>query len=184
MGILANLAIPTVAGHVFVMVILLIPIALIEAIVLSRRHALPCDESARLSLWANLKSTVIGLPMGYFFAWLGIVPAGFFAGMLPEPIRRPIHIILSNALLTGGMQPMDEHVEEMAFCLGTLLVMIPYFLVTLHVERKVIAKRRPDLNTPALRTTVRIMNDITYGLLVVLVVIGAIQAWIKLAATG
>ena len=54
MGLLANVAIPTVAGHIIVMVILLIPIALIEAIVLSRRHILGYAESVRLSLRANI----------------------------------------------------------------------------------------------------------------------------------
>jgi hypothetical protein len=62
---------------------------------------------------------------------------------------------------------------------GTLLVMLPYFLVTLRVERKYLIKRKPELDTPALTTTVRIMNDITYGILAIPIVMGAVHATMK-----
>lgn len=181
MSILANVVIPTVAGHIVVMVVMLLPIALIEAGVLSRRHSLRYGESLRLSLWANVKSTFVGLPLGYVFAWLGLIPAGFFAGVLPETIRSSIRAILFNALLAGGIQPTETQLDQITPLLGTLLVMIPYFLVTLYVERRAIVKHRSELDTPRLRTSVRIMNDITYGLLVLLVVAAIVHEWMELA---
>ena len=182
MIILANVMIPTVAEHVVVMLVLLIPVTLIEAVVLARRHLLKYVESLNLSFRANLRSTVVGLPLGYVLALLGVIPAGFFTTLLPERIGSVIGIILFNAIGHGGTRP--NKLDDVGFFLGTLLVMIPYFFVTLRVERKVIAKRKPELDTPSLTKTVRIMNDIPYGILAVPIVIGALRAVMKVASIG
>ena len=173
MNVFANVVIPSIAGHVIVMVILLVPIAWIESLVLALRHELPYGTALGLSFVANLKSTVIGLPIGYALALLGIIPAGVFASFLPERIKSVIGVILMNALAYGGTVPTN--VDELGFCLGTLLMMIPYFLVTLRLERQAIVKLRPDLDTARLTTTVRIMHDITYGLLAIPLVIAGVQ---------
>ena len=180
MIILANVMIPTVAEHVVIMLVLLIPVALIEAVVLARRHLLKYAESLNLSFRANLRSTLVGLPLGYAFALLGVIPAGLFVTLLPERIGSAIGIILFNVIGRGGTRPNE--LDEVGFFMGTLLVLIPYFLVTLRIERKVIAKRKPELDTPTLTTTVRIMNDITYGILAVPIVIGAVRAIMKLTS--
>jgi hypothetical protein len=178
MIILANVMIPTVAEHVVIMLILLLPVVMIEAVVLAKRHLLKYTESFRLTLRANLRSTVVGLPLGYIFALAGVIPAGLFATILPERLGSLIGTILFNAVGHGGTIPSE--LDEVGYFLGTLLVMIPYFLVTLRLERKSLAKQKPELNTPALPTTVRIMNDITYGLLLIPILIGAVHAVIKL----
>lgn len=177
MIILANVAIPTIAEHVVIMLILLVPVTLIEAVVLMRRHLLRYRESFKLSLRANLRSTLVGLPLGYVFALLGVIPAGLFTMLLPKNIESAIGVILGNVIMHGGTIP--NKLDEVGFYLGTLLVMIPYFLVTLRVERKVIVKNKAELDTPVLTKTVLIMNGITYGLLALPVVIGAIYAVMK-----
>jgi len=180
MGLLANVAIPTVAGHIVVMVVLLIPVALIEAVVLSQRHGLGYGESIGLSLRANVRSTFVGLPMGYVFALAGIIPAGIFAGLLPGSVRSPIQAILLSAVLAGGVHPSNAQLASVALLLGTLLAMIPYFLITLRIERQVIVKHRPDLDSPRLQATVRIMHDITYGCLLLLVIAATFHQWMQL----
>lgn len=178
MFVLANVMIPSVVGHIFVMLVLLIPIVLIEAIVLCRRHLVKYAEALSLSLRANLSSTFAGIPLGYVFAFVGVIPAGLFAMLLPERIESAVGVILGNVLAYGAIRPSE--LDEVGFYLGTLIVMIPYFLVTLWIERRVIAKRRKDLDAQALATTVRIMNDITYGLIALPVVVGAIRAVMRL----
>ena len=174
MIILANVAIPTVAEHLIIMLILLVPVTLIEGLVLTRRHLLKYLESFRLSLRANLRSTLVGLPLGYVFAILGLIPAGLFSMLLPKKVESTIATILGSAIVHGGKIPTE--LDEVGFFLGTLIVMIPYFLVTLHIERKVIVRLKPDLDTPELTKTVRIMNGITYGFLAIPVVVGAVMA--------
>lgn len=179
MIILANVMIPTVAEHVIIMLILLVPVALIEGLVLARRHLLKYLEAFRLSLRANFRSTLVGLPLGYIFAILGLIPAGLFSMLLPKKVESAIGIILGSALAHGGTRPTE--LDEVGFFLGILIVMIPYFLVTLYIERKVIVRLKSELDTPELTKTVRIMNDITYGLLAIPVVVGAVRAVMKLA---
>lgn len=184
MPILANVAIPTVAIHIIAMFFLFIPIVIVEAIVLAKRHKLESEESFNLMFIANLKSTLIGLPLGYFFAVLGLIPPGIFASFLPEKFESAVSFLLSGAMVQGGTIPMPmdpELFNEAGFYIGTLLVMIPYYLVTLHIERKAIIKRKPDLDTPALKTTLRIANDITYGAIVLFISIKAFIVVIDLA---
>ena len=124
----------------------------------------------------------MGLPLGYVFAFLGVIPASLFAALLPDKIGSVIGLILSNAWAHGGTAPSD--MDDAGYFLGTLLVMIPYFLVTLRVERKYIAKLRVDLDNPRLRTTVCIMNAITYGLLAIPIAAGAIKAVMKVVSNN
>jgi hypothetical protein len=180
MTVLANVVIPAIAEHIVIMFALLIPVTMIEAVVIMRRHLLRYPESVKLSFIANLFSTIVGLPIGYVFAALGIIPAGLFTELLPKNIGSPIGVILGNAIAHGGTIP--NKFDDIGYSLGTLLVMIPYFFVTVIVERRVIAKRKPELNTPALTKTVWIMNGITYGLIAIPVAIGAINAFVKLYA--
>jgi hypothetical protein len=177
MFVLANVMLPSIAEYLGFMFVLLLPIALIEAVVLSRRHLLAYRDSFVLSLRANWRSTVIGLPLGYALAVVGIIPAGLFVSLLPAETGSAIGAILFNALGHGGTIPGEFN--EVGYFLGTLLVMVPYFLVTLRIERTHIAKLRKDLDGPRLTTTVRLMNDITYVLLATPIVIGAVKAVIQ-----
>ncbi|MFA5252343.1 MAG: hypothetical protein WC454_07150, partial [Phycisphaerae bacterium] len=152
MIILANLVIPTIAEHIIIMLYLLVPVSFIEAIILTQRHVLKYPESLKLSFYANTKSTLIGLPIGYVLALIGIIPAGLFTTLLPKNIGSAIGNILGNAILHGGTIP--NKFDETGFYLGTLLVMIPYYLVTIRIERKVIVKHKVELNTPSLTKTV------------------------------
>jgi len=178
MIILANVMIPSVAEHIIIMLVLLVPIALIEAVVLGRRHLLKLKESLSLSFRANLRSTIVGLPMGYGFALLGVIPAGIFATLLPKDIGSLVGSILFNAIGHGGMIPSVY--DEVGYFIGTLLVMIPYFFVTLKVEKKHIAKLKQELDPERLTTTIQITNGITYTILAIPIIIGALNAAIKL----
>ena len=178
MILLSNVMIPTVAGHFVLMLGLLIPVALIEAIVIARRHDLEFGKSFGLALGANLKSTIIGIPLGYLLAVLGLIPAGVFTLLVPEGVQPILSLTLFHAVAYGGTVPSE--LDRMAFYLGTLLVMIPYYLVTLSVERKYLEQKLED-DPSDLRSTVRIMNAITYGLLAVPVVTGAVLELVQLA---
>ncbi|MEE8104851.1 MAG: hypothetical protein V3T86_04885 [Planctomycetota bacterium] len=178
MILLSNVMIPTVAGHVVLMLGLLIPVALVEAIVIARRHDLQVWQSFGLAMGANLKSTIIGIPLGYLFAVLGLIPSGLFTRFVPEAVQPIISVTLFHAVAYGGKVPSE--LDRMGLLLGTLLVMIPYYLVTIRVERKYLEQKLED-DPSVLRSTVRIMNAITYGLLAVPVVVGAVLELVRLA---
>ena len=178
MVVLANVIIPSIAEHLSVMLILLVPIALIEAIVLTRRHLLLYWDAFLLALRANWRSTVVGLPLGYLFAALGIIPVGLFASFLPAQVDSLIGVVLFNVLGHGGMAP--NKFAEIGYFLGTLLAMIPYFLVTIRIERMRISKLKKDLDEARLAKTVCLMNGITYALLAMPVIAGAVIAATRL----
>ena len=178
MTILANVAIPSVVTHIIAMVILLLPVVLIEAGILARRHSIGYREAVDLALIANSRSTFVGLPLGYVCALAGVIPAGIFAVFLPEDIGSIIAVFLGSSVLHGGTIPHE--LDEVGFYVGTLLIMIPYYLITLRVERKAIAKVKSDWDAERLWSTVRIMNRVTYLLLAIPIVVGAIWAGLKL----
>jgi hypothetical protein len=172
--ILANVAIPTVAEHIIIMLMLLAPVAMIEAAVLARRHSLTCKKSLSLSFFANLWSTFVGLGIGYVLALVGLIPAGIFAEFIPGQAGSLISNIIWNVSFHGGAIP--NKFDEVGYYLGTLLVMIPYLIATIYVEYRVITRRNSELNTAKLKKTIRIMNCITYSLLVIPVIIKTITA--------
>ena len=174
MIILANVLIPSIVEHLALMLLFLLPIALIEAIVLSWRHLLAYRDSFVLSLRANWRSTLVGLPLGYLFAVLGVIPAGIFTSFLPARVGSLIGAVLFNVVGHGGGVPGEF--DELGYFLGTLLVMIPYFLVTVRIERKHIAKLRKSLDGAHLTDTVKFMNGITYALLAMPIVAGTVMA--------
>ncbi|MBI5365590.1 MAG: hypothetical protein HZA54_01025 [Planctomycetes bacterium] len=178
--LLANVAIPSIAIHVVVMLVLLLPVTIAEGIVLMWRHPLSQAEAMGLALRANLRSTLAGLPVGYLCALAGIIPAGIFASLLPPGPRSVIGLILAKTVFIGGMFPNDA--DDLGFFVGTVLVMLPYYLVTVKVERACLARRRGDLDPERLAMTVRIMNGVTYGLLLIPLLVGMVQAGVRFAA--
>jgi hypothetical protein len=178
--LLGNVMLPTVAGHVVVMLVLLPVIAAIEAVVIARRHPLPYGRSFNLSLRANLRSTLIGIPLGYLFAFLGVIPAGMFALIpgIPKETKSLFGHILYGGMFIGGTVP--SRYDSLGFFAGTILLMIPYYFITVRVEKKAIARLQANLVPARLNGTAYLMNAVTYGLLAVPVFIGGIHALLAL----
>jgi len=172
MILISNVMIPTIAGHIVVMLGLLIPVALIEAIVIARRHALPYKRSFGVALVANVYSTIVGIPLGYLFAFLGLIPVGMFTNIMPDRVGSVLRETLFHAVAYGGTVPSE--LDRIGMFLGTLLVMIPYYLVTVDVETTCLKHKLVD-DPSDLRLTVGIMNAVTYGLIAVPVVVGAVR---------
>jgi hypothetical protein len=176
--IIGNVMIPTLAGHIVVLLALLAPISMIEAVVLTWMCRTTLWPTIGLSLGANFRSTLVGVPLGYLLALAGIIPAGLFSGLLPKHLGVPIGHVLGGAIAIGGTIP--NRYDELGYAVGTLLVMIPYFFVTRRVERKYILAHRPNLDPPLVARAVNRMNLITYALLAVPVVWKTVQAVTKL----
>ena len=172
--ILANVIIPTLAGHIVVMALLLFPVVALEASVVARRHDARYETAFGMVMRANLKSTFIGIPLGYIFAFLGVIPLGLFAEYLPEKTGGTIQLILGKALAAGGTLP--NPLDAVGRYLGIMVVMIPYYLVTLRIERKSLQKEMAFEDPASVAFTVRIMNDVTYGILLIPITAGAIRA--------
>ena len=178
MMLFANVALPSFIGHWIVFVILLPLVATIEAVVLAAVLKTPPRDSLIVAVHANWRSTVAGLPLGWCMALAGLIPAGILAFFLPAPYRDPSYQIIAFTALTGGIIPNDFTMIAMAA--GNLLILIPYYFVTVRIEQKVVASHHPEIDPKRVAFAVRWMHRITYTMLALLVLwwlIAAIQVY-------
>jgi len=165
--LLANLALPSFIGHWVLFVILLPLVATSEAIVLARVLKTEPMDSFATSVCANWRSTIVGLPLGWLMALAGLIPAGILASLLPAPYRDPSFQVIAFTAFTGGMIP--TRFSMIAMAAGNLLILFPYYLATVRVERRVVESRHPDVDRKLIAFAIRWANRITYSVLALLV---------------
>ena len=83
------------------------------------------------------------------------------------PYRDPSFQVIAFVAFTGGVIPNDF--TEIAIATANLLILIPYYIATVRVERKVVESRHPEIDRNAVSFAVRWMNRITYTLLAMVV---------------
>ena len=166
--ILANVAIPTVVPHMFAAAILLPIIATIEAVLIHRMLLLAYWPSFRLSLGANGRSTLVGLPVGYFFAALGTIPAGMFTKMIPPDLRELFRTTLFQTLYVGGLIPNPT--IPFAMAIGLVVVLIPYFFASVVIEGRYMMRNLPKAEPKVIKRVAWRMNVLTYACLVAMAV--------------
>ena len=165
--LLANVALPSFIGHWIVFIILLPLVATIEAVVLARLLRIKPIESLVTSAKANWRSTIAGLPAGWCMALAGLIPAGILAYFLPAPYRDPAFQIIAFTALTGGIIPTKFSMIAMAA--ASLILLVPYYIATVRVERKVVEARHPKIDPKRVAVAVRWANRLSYSVLALLV---------------
>jgi hypothetical protein len=174
--LLANCALPSFIGHWIVFIILLPLVATIEAIVLSRLLRIKPIESFATSAAANWRSAIAGLPAGWCMALAGVIPTGVLAYFLPPPYRDPAFQIIAFTALTGGLIPTEFSMIAMA--VACLILLVPYYVATVRVEKKVVAARHPGIDPKRVAKAVRCAHRLSYSLLAMFVL------WWLLAAAA
>ncbi len=164
----ANLALPSFIGHWVIFVILLPLVAVVEAIVLALVLKITPRDSLYVAVRANWQSTIAGLPLGWCMALAGLIPAGILASFLPAAYRDPSFQIIAFTAFTGGLIPTKF--SGIAMAAGNLLILIPYYFVTVRIERKVVEAHHPEIDPKLVGFAVRWMNGLTYAILALLVV--------------
>jgi len=154
-------------GHWILFTILLPLVAGLETLVLWRVLNTSPSESFATAVAANWRSTVAGLPAGWCMALVGLVPAGILVAFLPSSYRDPGFQIIAFAALTGGIIP--NKFSMIAMAAGNLLLLIPYYIATVRVERQVVEARHPEAEPAKVASAVHTMNRITYGVLTLVV---------------
>jgi hypothetical protein len=165
--LLANVALPSFIGHWIVFIVLLPLVAIVEAVVLARLLGTRPMESLVTSARANWRSTIAGLPAGWCMALVGLVPAGILAYFLPTAYRDPAYQIIAFAAFTGGIIP--SRFSMIAMAAACLLLLLPYYIATVRVERKVVEARHPEIDPTRIAIAVRWANRLSYSMLALLV---------------
>ncbi|HSG70719.1 MAG TPA: hypothetical protein VLA12_09915, partial [Planctomycetaceae bacterium] len=123
---------------------------------------------------ANWRSTLVGLPAGWCMAFVGLVPAGMLVAVLPPAYREPGFQIVAFTAFTGGVIPSEFSMIAMAT--GNLIILVPYYIASVRVERQVVETRHPEIEQARIASAVRSMNRITYAVLMLIVLCWLITA--------
>lgn len=171
---LANIALPGFFPHSLLTLVGLLVIAAIEGWFL--RRAIPI--SYRAAYWhaivANLKSTLVGIPVAWFFWLVGLLPLWWIAsvvGFKPHPL---IGQTLGQTGMSGGFVPTEW--SNLAAALAWIVLLVPFWLGSMWIECKVLRERLPNADAKALISAVRKGNLTTYFLFLVLGLCALFQA--------
>jgi len=146
-------------------------VALLESIVIYRILNISFKRSFECCCRANIRSTFIGMPLGYF------VSLGFFllANVLLKDIAPKIDLYNTNtldvftmhALMSGKMQYYDYHL----YILSTMFMLIPYYYASVYIEKTSLQRNLPDIDKKTVFHAAITMNRWSYLLIGVLLLI-------------
>ena len=154
------------ALHLPAMLILLAPICIIEYFVASRALTMPRRWVANGVLWANLATTLLGIPLTWA-AMLGLELAT--TGAKPQDVDT-LPGLLSTIFLQASWLDLPKPGYEWTISAATMVLLVPYFFVSVLFERLVL---RYLWDGPPRSMIDRICwkaNSITYGVLALMVV--------------
>lgn len=173
--VVADAGIPLIAVTWPAMVVALAPIIVMEALLIRKRIGYKPWPIFRATAVANLVSTIVGVPM----TWLALVACEMFIGTavseIPaiqnshSPLARVIAFVFAAAWLPPGA-------KSSSVLLATLVLLVPFFFVSVWSERYVMKRMLPVTNAEVvalegeiseltLQRAVRDANVLSYGFL-------------------
>ncbi len=153
--------IPMLAAAWPVLWILFVPVIFAEAAFARRYLALEWRPSLRLSLVANLWSTLAGVPL----TWLALLMVGASLGGVTSTSRLATVLLFPVAVVDGGLWSL---------CAAGAALCIPFGLASIWIEAKVGIWRLGSAQAVAVKRWSWLANGTTY---VVLMTVLACFAW-------
>jgi hypothetical protein len=144
-ALLANVAIPLFFPHPVLMMLALLPVVAIETSVIRRRVSIRTGDI----FLANVYSTLWGIPLAYIT--LGLF--GFIAARGEAP--------WAAAGFSSRVASTGDH-HWWILPLATLVVIIPCFLLSVHLESRFLTRRSPDADPKSLFRMVVRANCFSY----------------------
>lgn len=175
---LANVALPAFLPHSLATLLGILVIAAIEGLFISRHLTLAYRESYSLAIDANIKSTVVGIPVAWLLWLTGLVPVSQGIALLGLEVNPALASTATQTVLAGGFMP-DEW-TDVGFAAAWLLMLVPYWMGSVWIERRIILKRRPDCDSRRLSKAVMAGNLASYSLFLVVGVVALFKALEKL----
>jgi hypothetical protein len=160
------------------MVLLLLPIIAAEAVFIIRRTALPRKKVIWATTAANAVSTILGIPLTWgllFFCEMGLLEAlSRTTNIGNSSWNSPLAQITGTILSAPWIAPVGES-GRWAVPLAALVLLIPFFFVSVWVEQRVMKHFFPltaadgtqeaDVSDISLRKAVWGANLLSYGFL-------------------
>lgn len=161
---LANVAIPTFFPHWIAGLFALCPIVALEAAIVSRRLSIPYAWALTACGSANVRSTLVGIPVAYFVSLFITIPFGL---VMDQFINRDSNFgrFLFGVFLFGGTQ---ENVPEKAALFATLVLLVPYYYASVRIECRIMQKHLPTIEPAKIRSATIAMNRASYAILLLI----------------
>jgi hypothetical protein len=159
---LANVAIPTLIPHWILGIWALIPVIVVESLIIFGRHHVAFVDSLYASALANLRSTLLGIPL----AWLMFVALSFPIAMGAQKLgggSSTLTWIWTECLMLGARYKIAARTEFLA----SMALLLPYYVASVLMERRTLQRRLEGLSLAAATRTSVIMNLVSYGGLIV-----------------
>jgi hypothetical protein len=161
-----------------VMVFLLLPIIAAEWAFIIHRTSLQKSKALWATAAANALSTIVGIPLTWGVLFLCEMGFGGVLAHIPKLGNRswnsPLEQIVGTILSSPWIAPVGKS-GSWAVPLAALVLLIPFYFVSVWVEQKVMEHMLPvtasldaqpsEVNERVLRSAVRGANLISYGFL-------------------
>lgn len=167
--LLADMGVPMIFVQWPLMFAALLPVIAVEACVFRRRLTLPLGRAFKGSGFANLASTIAGVPiawavmLGVEFALMSGI--GHFAERHHWAMSSPLWSVLSIFASAWVNPPVQSYA---GVALAAAMLLIPTYFLSVWIERRICRRVFKPIERATVDRAVRAANLWSYGLLMVL----------------
>jgi len=165
---LANGVIPAFFPHSLATLLCLVAIAAIEGWFVRRHLHLSFATSYRHSFWANFMSTIAGIPIAWLLWVIGLIPVMAGTSLIGIDLHPGVEYTLLGTVWFGGGFSITSEWGHVGASAGWILMLVPYWLGSVWIERRTLTKLLPGCNLSELSKAVIRGNLATYGIFLVL----------------
>lgn len=159
---LANVALPSFLPHSFETLFGIFVIAAIEGFFLMRLLSLKFSEAYASSLSANWRSTIAGIPLAWLLWVAGWLPVGFGLSLFNIEFHPAVLSAWLQSAVFGGI--MSTEWTEVGGAAARLTMLVPFWLGSVWIEKRTIAKRFPGKDSSLISKSVIQGNLASYCL--------------------
>ncbi len=136
--ILANVGVPMIFPQFILMVFAFVPVVVIEALLVRKTMGLTIRGALTDVAIANLWTTLLGVPL----AWIVMLVIELVgtAGGTALGMNTPAQMLASVTLQAAWLVPYEQYLVWMIPAAATFLL-LPCFVVSLVIERRVLTRR-------------------------------------------
>jgi len=162
--ILANVGVPMIFPQFILIVFAFAPVVVIEALLVRKAMGLTIRSALKDVAVANLWTTLLGVPLAWIF--MLIVELVGTSGGTALGMSTPARMLASVTLQAAWLVPYEQHLVWMIPAAATFLL-VPCFVVSLVIERWVLARRWANRDRKAVFSAVLRANVGSYVFLFV-----------------
>ena len=157
----ANAGVPMIFLAMPALLISIVPIILIEALYISRSLSFSLKKAAKTSVYSNIGSTLVGVPLTWGVLVLVQMIAG---GGSAYGLETTQDKILAVTLQAAWLIPYESEMHWMIPAAGLILI-VPFFLASWLTEYFIAKKLNVDTEPRLISRCMFVANLITYSLM-------------------